>query len=129
MKFSIDSNDFKDCVNRISNTVIKTSMLCYEYVKISANGSCVDFQAGNGKNFSTVTSYTNVYENGETWVELSDLKKTTNITGELTITAEDGRFEVRSAKKSYELTTADFKDTWIPFPMTMEFDYICNSTF
>ena len=127
MKFTIDGTEFKNLVTKISNTAMKGSYNhIYEYIRISANNSGVSFQAENDGNFATITVYETVYECGETWVDLADLKKTINITGELTITAEDGRFEVRSSKKCYEIVACDLSENWIAFPSTDDFNDICD---
>ncbi len=128
MKFGIYGREFKSLVDRIGGIVPKrTALPTLETVKISAHDNMVEFQATDMTDYATIITYANVYEDGAVWVYLSDLKKALAITDDLTITAEHGKLDIRSAKKSYEIPCHDdYEDTWATFPVIDNNNILCR---
>ena len=120
MKFQMYGREFKTIIDRIGGIVPKKTVLpILETIKITAYDKHVEFQATDTINYAAIEVYANVFENGEVRVSLSDLKKALAITDDLTITAKDGKLDIRSAKKSYELPCKDsYDDSWLQFPDT-----------
>lgn len=118
MKFQMYGREFKTLIDRIGGIVPKrTALPVLQTVKITAHGNTVDFQATDMCDYATIKAYANVFEDGETWVCLSDLKKVLGITDDITITSNDGKLDVRGAKKSYEIPCHDdYNEQWVEFP-------------
>lgn len=121
MKFQIYGKEFKSLIDRIGGIVPKKSLFAaLENVKISASWNYVKFSATDTTDYASIKVYTSVFEEGTTYVSLADLKKISAIDDEIIITAENGKFDVRSAKKSYEiLCNNDLDDI---YPETPEVD-------
>lgn len=128
MKFKIYGREFKALADRISGVVPKrTAISVLETVKISAHDNYVIFEATDNQNYATIKVYADVIEEGVTWVYLSELKKVLNITDDITVTANYGKFEVRGAKKSYEIACHDdYDDVSITFPVMENNDIMCR---
>ena len=111
MKFEMFGKDFKSLIDRISVFVPKkTYMYSMECVKISASGNTVTVQATDGEDFGTINVYADVYEGGQTWINLNDLKKITAINDMVLITATPNIFEVRSGKKTYQIPCREYDE-------------------
>lgn len=128
MKFQIYGREFKELIDRIGGIVPKRTVLpILQTVKITADGDTLTFQATNCDDYGIIKSRTNIYEDGTVWVYLSDLKKVLGIEDEITVTASEGKFEVRSSKKSYEIPCHDdYADMWIDFPEFKNNDIMCR---
>ena len=113
MKFSMYGQDFMKLINRISGIVPKKSLLpMLESVRFVAKENTVEVHATDVDNFGIIEIFADVYEVGETWVYLSDLKKLRVINDNVIVSAGGNKFDVRSAKKSYELPCRDFSEVW-----------------
>jgi len=128
MKFEIYGSEFKAIVDRISGIVPKRTVLpVLQTIKITAEGNTLSFQATNTEDYGTIKTRAQIFEDGVVWVYLSDLKKALGITDYITVTASEGRFEVRSQKKSYEITCHDdYADLWFEFPELQNNDIMCR---
>ena len=128
MKFEIYGKEFKEIIDRISGIVPKkTSLNILETVKIIAKDQTLTFQATNTDDFGIIQTYAFVYEDGAVWVYLSDLKKILGISDDVIVTANDGKFEVRGHKKSYEIPCHDnFDEYWFEFPNIKNNDIMCR---
>ena len=128
MKFEIYGKEFKELIDRISGIVPKKTSICQlETVKITAkNNNKIEIQASDMTQYATITAYANVYEVGETWVYLSDLRKVLGITDDIIVATCNGKFEVRSKKKSYEITCHDdYGDMFAEFPKLENNNILC----
>ena len=113
MKFSMYGQDFMKLINRISGIVPKKSSFpVLESVRFVAKEKTVEVHATDMDNFAIIEIFADVYEVGETWVYLSDLKKLRAINDDVIVSADGIKFDVRSAKKSYELPCRDFSEVW-----------------
>lgn len=113
MKFSIYGYEFTQLIKRISGVVPKKSSFPpLEFVRIIANENTVEVQGTDSDELGSIKVPAEVFESGETWVYLSDLKKLTTIMDDVIITANDGIMDIRSQKKSYELLCRDLHDAW-----------------
>lgn len=111
MKFEMFGKDFKSLIDRISVFVPKkTYVYSMECVKISASGNTVTVQATDGDDFGTINVYADVYEDGQTWINLNDLKKITAINDMVLISATPNIFEVRSGKKTYQIPCREYDE-------------------
>ena len=128
MKFRIYGREFKSLVDRISGIVPKrTAIRVLETVKITAYDKYVTVEANDLQDFATIRVYADVYEDGVTWVYLTDLKKVIGIDDEVTITTNDGKLEVRGAKKSYEIVCHDdYYEFWTERPVLQNNDIMCR---
>lgn len=118
MNFIVNGKDFKSLIDRISAVVAKKStLLSLQSVKISAGGDSIKVSATNAIDFASIEFPALIVEQGETWVMLSDLKKIAGIDGDIVIKSECDKFEVRGAKKSYEIPCHYFRETWIETPI------------
>lgn len=127
MKFQMYGKDFKTFIDRIGGIVAKKSSLhALETVKISAHGNFVEFSATDTVDYATIKSYASVYEEGTVWAFLSDLKKILAIESDITITADHGKLDIRSAKKSYEIPCHDdYIDLWSETPIIDNNNVLC----
>lgn len=127
MKFEMYGKEFKTLIDRIGGIVPKrTAFRALETVKITAHGNSVDFSATDMTDYATIKSYANVYEDGAVWVFLDDLKKISVIENDITITAKNGKLDIRSAKKSYEIPYHDdFNDIWSETPAINNNKIVC----
>lgn len=128
MKFRIYGREFKSLVDRISGIVPKrTAIRVLETVKITAYDKYVTVEANDLQDFATIKVYADIYEDGATWVYLTDLKKVIGIDDELTITTNDGKMEVRGAKKSYEIVCHDdYYEFWTVCPKLQNNNIMCR---
>lgn len=127
MKFQMYGKDFKTLIDRIGGIVPKrTALRALETVKITAHGNSVDFSATDTIDYATIKSYASVYEDGTVWVFLDDLKKILAIESDITITAENGKLDIRSAKKSYEIPCHnDYEEFWSETPVISNSNIVC----
>lgn len=127
MKFQMYGKDFKAIIDRIGGIVPKrTAFHALGTVKISAHGNSVDFSATDTVDYVTIKSYASVFEDGVVWVFLDDLKKIITIESDITITAEDGKLDIRSSKKSYEIPCHDnYDDFWFETPVISNNNVVC----
>ena len=127
MKFSMYGQDFAQLINRISGIVPKKTVLpMLESVRFVAKNKTVEAHATDVDNFAIIEIYADVYEQGETWVYLSDLKKLKTINDDVMVSADETTFSVRSAKKSYELPCRDFSNEWRFDNLLENDDVICE---
>lgn len=119
MKFEIFGKEFKSVINRMSGVVPKKStVFTTENIKIIAHKNYVEFQSTDYDSFSSIKIYTRVYEQGETWLHLPEVKKISNIPDDIMmVISENDVFEIRSAKKSYEISCNELSESWITFPV------------
>ena len=124
MKFNIHGSEFKTIIDRISAVVPnKTPIIGYTSIKITAKGNSIIFEAMDTINFATINAYANVYEEGCTYVLLSDLKKVLGVNSEITVTSDNEKIEIRNSKKSYEVRCYEFD--WPEMPVLDNNDVMC----
>ena len=124
MKFNIHGSEFKTIIDRISAVVPnKTPIIGHTSIKITAKGNSIIFEAMDTINFATINVYANVYEEGCTYVLLSDLKKVLGVNSEITVTSDNEKIEIRNSKKSYEVRCHEFD--WPEMPVLDNNDVMC----
>lgn len=129
MKFEIYGKKLKEMIDRISTVVAKKSnVITFECVKFICENGEVRISATDMVNYATIKTDTRTYENGITWVLLSDLKQIVANDMLYMITSIDEKFEVRSDKKSYEFKCYDFKDSFPDAPVLKDNDVVCRIT-
>lgn len=128
MKFEIYGKELGKMIDRISAVVAKKSYtISFECVKFICENGELCISATDIDNYATIKTDTRTYENGITWVLLSDLKQIVANDMLYMITSIDGKFEVRSDKKSYEFKCYDdFNDSFPDAPVLKDKDVVCR---
>ena len=128
MKFEIYGKELGKMIDRISAVVAKKShLISFECVKFVCENGELRISATDIDNYATIKTDTHTYENGITWVLLSDLKQIVANDMLYMITSIDGKFEVRSDKKSYGFKCYDdFNDSFPDTPVLKDKDVVCR---
>ena len=108
MKFVIDSKEFKNVTERASIVCSKKGLFCLTSLFIIADkeNQLITVKATNMDSFAEVyTDYAKVYESGKFYVELENLKRLYNVSGEITVESTENSVKVRSNKKQSEVPT------------------------
>lgn len=108
MKFVIDSKEFKSVTERASVVCSKKGLFCLTslFIIVDKENQLITVKATNMDSFAEVyTDCVKVYESGKFYVELENLKRLYNVSGEITVESTENSVKVRSNKKQSEVPT------------------------
>lgn len=115
MKFTIDSNIFKNKATRAMNLCYTACMPILESVVIRAENGVVSFYANNLNSDYTITSMDgHITEEGVAAVHADGIKKLSNIKGYLTFETTDNSIIVSNGKKKMQLGCVTNEKEFIP---------------
>lgn len=115
MKFTIDSNIFKNKATRAMNLCYAACMPILESVIIRAENGVISFHANNLTSDVTITTMDGrIFEEGVAAVHADGIKKLANIKGYLTFETQNKLITVSNGKKKIQLACETNENEFIP---------------
>lgn len=117
MKVVLDCVDFKRAVDKALAVAPKRSALPgLMSIHIVTDKDSVVISASNLESYVKVNVDARVLESGETYLDISDVKKVYSFSDTVTITVDDGKFTVSNSKKKSSVFARDYKKVFPDFP-------------
>lgn len=122
MKISMDCVDFKKAVEKAIALTVKNGVLPFvSSIKIDAHKDAtgkygVDICATDSESFLKVRVDAAVIEPGSVFIHVSDVKKVYSMSGNVTISGEDGKFTVSNGRKKSTVPSYDYSSGYPEFP-------------
>lgn len=118
MKFTIDSNIFKNKATRAMNLCYTSCVHILESVIIRAENGVISFHANNLTSDVTITAMDgHIFEEGVAAVHADGIKKLANIKGYLTFETQNKLITVSNGKKKIQIACETNENEFIP-PLT-----------
>lgn len=119
MKFEIDCRDLKKAADKVMTVVPKkTALYVMEHMKIATSYNSIIISATNSEQFVNIRVPATIIEPGETFVSKDNIKKVYNLTEYVTISVDNGKFNIKGSKKKSAVPAMAYKkDDLLTFPM------------
>ena len=119
MKFEIDCRDLKKAADKVMTVIPKKTALYFmEHMKIETSDNSIIISATNSEQFVNLRVPATIIEPGETFVSKDNIKKVYNLTEYVTISIDDGKFNVKGSKKKSAIPAMSYKkDDLLAFPV------------
>lgn len=119
MKFEIDCRDLKKAADKVMTVIPKKTALYFmEHMKIETSDNSIIISATNSEQFVNLRVPATIIEPGETFISKDNIKKVYNLTEYVTISIDDGKFNVKGSKKKSAVPAMSYKkDDLLAFPV------------